>query len=95
MVYWVRTSSEILGEAGLDAVYAELGIGLSAGRGRVERKDVVAHLEREVDAVEEAKAGDGGIADERGIDGNLVLLEILHDVLYFAVLPYSLPSLMT
>ena len=47
----------------------------------VAREDVVAHLEGKVDAVEEAEAGDGGVADERGVDGDLVGLEVLDDVL--------------
>ena len=69
------------GEAFLDAALTELIVDLSSGRISVGGEDVVAHEERQVHAIHKTHAGDGGIADEGGVDGDLVGLEIFDYIL--------------
>ena len=65
-----------VGEAGRDLAGAELRIGLATCGCGIAGKNIVAHLQREVEAVQEAEDWHGGVADDGGVDLDLVGLKI-------------------
>src|SRR6185312_13523441 len=74
-----------LAEAGFNAFPQKLRVELATGRGDIAWQGVIAHHQRDVNAVEEAQAIERGVADKSAPDGDVVALAILDDVLFLGV----------
>ena len=84
-----------LRKARLDGPLPELAVEVSAGGIRIRRQDIVPHRQRQVHPIQKAGDRQRRLSYQRAEHGDLVLFRYFTTSENFAVLPYSLPSLMT